>query len=450
MIIFHGRDEQVSKIVDLFLSNNEKNFVAIVGEQGVGKSSLIKAGFLPQKERFLPQLKQGFTPSEVTRSVALFTPKNNPLDQLTEALYDRTLTREEQNRLLEKYKNEDGEDDYEVTKYDLIEKVNHIGEFFENAGLDKNTNFFIVIDQFEELLRTYQRAIQDGNIDRSDECENFVDILLRSAEQPNIYIIITMRAEFIGECINFPGLIEAVNKGLFLVPKMTREQLKEAIIKPLKQFNGDIEDYLVQRILNDSVLETHPLPVIQHVLLRIWLYVASKRGAVAQLTYEDYEAVGGFDRAIDQHAEEIYAQLTEGQKKLCRGIFQCITERTISKSYVVNGRHPMRLASIAEILNAKEEELIEVIEFFNDYTCGFITPLRSEQNNITTDTIIDISHESLTSHWKRLQGWLDEEFHNAEMYKQLRNDARRWKHKKQNTLWRAGKLVDAVTWLERL
>ncbi len=437
--IFFGRDEQILEIVNLFIGN-ERNFVAIVGEQGVGKSSLIKAGFLPP-------LAQGMTAGEASWRVALFTPKNEPLDQLIKALYDQALTKAEQNQLSEKYKNEDDEQIYDTIKYDVIEELTHIGVFFEAAGVDKNTDFFIVIDQFEELLRTYQRAMEDGNIDRLDECDNFVGILLKSAEQLNIYIIITMRAEFIGECINFRGLIEAVNKGLFLVPKMNREQLKEAIIRPLKSFDDDIEDYLVQRILGDGVEESKPLPVMQHVLLRTWLYAKAQRGGNVKLTYEDYKAIGGFQSAINRHAEEIYEQLTEEHKRLCRGIFQCITERTINKSHVVNARHPMRLASIAEILQATEKELIEVIAFFNDYTCGFITPLRSEQD-ITLNTIIDISHESLIPHWERLRSWVKAEAENAQMYKLLRDDARRWRFECRNVVWKGGKLVDAVKWLE--
>ncbi|WP_353570870.1 AAA family ATPase [Candidatus Albibeggiatoa sp. nov. BB20] len=432
--IFYGRDEQIEEIVNIFLKN-EKNFVAVSGQSGCGKSSLIRAGFLSS-------LQDGIIPGKVSWRIATFTPQYDPLYELAKALYSQVLTSAEQNQIFKKYK-QNKEDIYEVIKYRFIDELSHIGTFLDDAGISGKNDLFVVIDQFEELLRTYQRAIQTDNIELLDECGIFVDILLATAEQSNIYIIVTMRSEFIGECINFEGLIEAVNDGLFLVPKMTRPQLKEAIIKPLEQFNDDIQDYLVQRILADSIKETHPLPVIQHALLQTWQYVRSTHAGNIKLTYNDYKAVGGLDGAINQHAEEIYSQLSDKQKLLCSKIFKCITERTTSKNYVVDARHPMTLANIAKITQATEQELVEVIEYFNNYTCGFITLIANKQN-ITSDTIIDISHESLISHWERLKEWVDEEAKNVEMYKQLRDDAL----KKDTFLWKGGKLKLAKEWLE--
>ena len=48
-----------------------------------------------------------------------------------------------------------------------------------------------------------------------------------------IYVVLTMRSDFIGDCMDFPGLPEAVNDGLYLVGRMTRDALRSAITGPV-------------------------------------------------------------------------------------------------------------------------------------------------------------------------------------------------------------------------
>jgi hypothetical protein len=40
---------------------------------------------------------------------------------------------------------------------------------------------------------------------------------------------VTMRSDFLGDCAQFFGLPEAINKGQYLVPRMNREERRAAI-----------------------------------------------------------------------------------------------------------------------------------------------------------------------------------------------------------------------------
>ena len=43
-------------------------------------------------------------------------------------------------------------------------------------------------------------------------------------ERP-IYVVLTMRSDYLGDCSLFRGLAEAVNEGEYLIPRLTRDQL---------------------------------------------------------------------------------------------------------------------------------------------------------------------------------------------------------------------------------
>jgi hypothetical protein len=112
-------------------------------------------------------------------------------------------------------------------------------EALREQPLPENTNLLLVIDQFEEIFR--YREHQDR-----DEADAFVALLLRSVQNSAfpVYIVITMRSDFLGDCALFPGLPEALNDSQFLTPRLNREQRRLAIAGPARVFGGDVEPRL--------------------------------------------------------------------------------------------------------------------------------------------------------------------------------------------------------------
>ena len=53
-----------------------------------------------------------------------------------------------------------------------------------------------------------------------------------------VYVVLTMRSDYLGDCARFAGLPEALNDSQFLVPRMTRQQLREAIEGPVAVGSG--------------------------------------------------------------------------------------------------------------------------------------------------------------------------------------------------------------------
>jgi len=93
----------------------------------------------------------------------------------------------------------------------------------------RDANLLLLVDQFEELFR-FQRERDGGQ----DEAADFVSILLRLTEQNEapFFISLTMRSDFLGDCDAFQGLPEAINRSQYLVPRLTRQQRREAVAGP--------------------------------------------------------------------------------------------------------------------------------------------------------------------------------------------------------------------------
>ena len=91
----------------------------------------------------------------------------------------------------------------------------------------------------------------------------------RDDEAP-VDVVLTMRSDFLGDCSQFRELPEAINQGLYLVPRLTRSQLREAITAPAAVGGATLSPRLVQRLLNDAGTDPDMLPVVQHAMMRTW------------------------------------------------------------------------------------------------------------------------------------------------------------------------------------
>ena len=120
------------------------------------------------------------------------------------------------------------------------------------------------MDQFEELFRFSNLEKQSGSVKR--DADAFINLLLRASENKNqkLYIAITMRSDFLGDCTVFRGLPEAINQGQYLIPRMSREERKLAITGPIAVAGVNISSRLVTKLLNDVGEGPDHLPILQH------------------------------------------------------------------------------------------------------------------------------------------------------------------------------------------
>ena len=161
----------------------------------------------------------------------------------------------------------------------LVETTLRLGslglvDIVEQADLPAGTQLLVVADQFEELFRfraLVRGAAPDGFGPREDAVA-FVQLLLEAAAQTEvpIYVVLTMRSDFLGDCAQFHGLPEAINEGQYLVPRLTRDEIRAAITGPAAWAAPTLSPVLVTRLLNDVGDNPDQLSILQHALNRTW------------------------------------------------------------------------------------------------------------------------------------------------------------------------------------
>jgi len=423
---FFGREEQVD---DLLGRLRRTRFLAIIGTSGCGKSSLLRAGLLPA-------LHGGYMTGAGSHwRIALLRPGLEPMANLARALSAPNVL---------------GEPDHGLAlRASLMEAVLERGargliEVVQEAGLGDDENVLVLVDQFEELFR-FVRSTSFANGSPKEATSNealaFVKVLLeasRSADVP-IYVAITMRSDFIGDCARFRDLPERINEGIFLVPRMTRNQLRRAIEGPVRVAQAEIAPALVARLLNDVGDDPDQLPVLQHALMRTWDQWAKHGSANSPIELGHYEAVGEMREALSRHADEIYGSLTDQVRAVVERLFKCLTDRGSDNRGI---RHPTRLADVCKIVDVSADDLQRVVERFNAPGCSFLMPPFGEP--LVDNTILDISHESLMRIWAQLEKWVAEEAESARIYKRLAEDAAR-----SAALWRDPDLAVGLAWLKQ-
>ena len=372
--LFFGRDDQTGEALDRLL---RQKMLAVVGVSGCGKSSLVIAGMVPALEMGLAgDLEQRWR-------VATMRPGDGPLLELRrcldfggEALAERT--------------------------YGLLEAV--------ETHLPADENLLLVVDQFEEIFPFRDRTLREG---AGSEADLFVSNLLRAAADPagRVHVLLTMRSDYLGECAKFHGLPEALNDGQYLVPRMTRPQLQEAIEGPLKAAGVEIHPALVQDLLNQCDEEPDNLPLLQHLLRRIFEQW-EEDGEQGPITAAMAKNVGGLAGALDFDAEKVYCGLSVEERRFAEVLFRRITEsrRADRDDEERPVRRPQTVADLARLARVSETVLRDMVRRFEE--SGLLTVRKTDRGEK-----VDLPHECLCLKWLRLKEWIRSE---AEDAKKLR------------------------------
>lgn len=415
--LFFGREGQSEEV----LSNLSKNkFVAVVGSSGSGKSSLMYCGVVPI-------LHGGFITEAGSKwKVILSRPGNDPIGNLAKGITEANNA-EEGTKVNTK-----------LIRAILSSNSRGLTEAIKHTRKDADQNYLILADQFEELFR--YRKKQDDQ-DAANEAFAYVRLILNAVKQSEvpIYVIMTMRSDFIGECAQYQELTELINTSHYLIPQMNRDNFRLAIKGPIAVGGGKITDKLVNELLNDLGDNPDQLPILQHALMRTWNFWTDHTSGKEPMDVEHYEAIGRMEKALSNHANEAYNELSPEEKEICENLFKTLTERGNDNRGI---RHPTSLNIISRIASTEQENVVKVVEHFRAQGRSFLT---SADKKLDGDSIIDISHESLMRIWDKLKVWVEEEAIAIQMYMRLSEAAAMYQEGKIG-LWRPPDLQLALNW----
>ncbi len=411
--LFFGRELQVKELIDKL---SITRFLAIVGSSGCGKSSLIKAGLIPSL------LKNKSERIQNKWRLSIFKPGDDPLKNLAHSLADGSHPAEPIADMLKS--GPDG----------LIKILKQ-----QNNGV----SHLIIIDQFEELFRFKKTRASTQNF---AEASQFVDLFTHTIKQKEVpvYVVLSMRTDFLDDCTEYRDLSEIINQGYYLVPRMKSEERRMAITGPIQVKGGSISEDLVERLLDEVGDDPDQLPILQHALMRTWDYWSLNRIGEQPISMVHYEAIGTMKEALSVHLEEIYNELRDQSGKfLAEKLFKALTDvGTDSRGT----RRPTQLREICTLADAKTEEMVRIIDSFREPGRAFLMP--PGQVELDTGTTVDISHESIMRVWVRLRKWVEEESRSAQLYLRLSKSAELYQEGKTG-LWVNPELQLALQWKEQ-
>jgi WD40 repeat protein/murein DD-endopeptidase MepM/ murein hydrolase activator NlpD len=466
-LFFHGRERHIDKLLSQLA---EKKFVMVTGASGDGKSSLVFAGVLPA-------LRANRLPTPYPRwAIAAMRPEKRPLTNLAESLasalgFSNPATVEERltygfSALVDLYKSSPAYID--PTSPDFL----NLPENEKSKRLRQGANLLILVDQFEEFFTNEENYVNGVASPLAQITVNLLSETIRIAQRDNlpIWVIFTMRSDYIGQCVAFHGFAELIGESTYFVPRLTREEFQAVIEKPAEN-NGDrITPRLTQRLLNDLGDGIDQLPVLQHALHRIWHAAQEGKETMDLLHYalvgglaphklpetdrplfEKYIATlppdeaafyqqGRLRNVLNTHAETLYNRLDRLYEKryqqtlplpllqkITETIFVCLTR--LDEGRGVRAR--MTLQEITDILGHNEvdyQTVARVAALFRETTHSFLQPYLEpgESPELSPNATLTISHEALIRNWDRLIRWAEAEAQSARIFKELKFQVQRW------------------------
>jgi WD40 repeat protein len=402
---FFGREALTQHLVEQLRIDR---FLAVVGPSGSGKSSLVRAGLVPQ-------VRQGTLSNSQVWPVVLLKPGPHPLDTLASRLLP--LLGSAADPLAARQ-----------TLLDTLtrdERGLHVTVQTALASMGDSRRMLLVIDQFEELF----------TLCRDDaERHRFIATLLYASAIPGgqTIAVITMRADFLGKCAAYADLAARL-KGLELVGPMDVADLRRAMLGPAEKVGLRYEKGLVESILEDLGDEPGGLPLLQHTLLELW---ERRRGG--WLTTDAYQTIGGVRGALAQRADAVYDRLPSVQQAAARRVLLRLTQPGEGTE------DTRRRAPLSELLPA-HDGAADVEAAVRALTDARLLITSTDEPGAE---IVDVAHEALIRGWPRLQGWIDENRAALRTHRRLTEAANEWATNTRDAsfLYRGARLAEAQEW----
>jgi WD40 repeat protein/energy-coupling factor transporter ATP-binding protein EcfA2 len=417
---FFGRDNESEEITGKLLSNR---FVAVTGASGSGKSSLVLCGLLPRIRSLTARGKGNWR-------ILTMRPGNDPFGNLAEAFIDNFFGGDPENEL-------------KGTILKLLKEPDGIAEVIRKQSSILDGKILLFVDQFEELFS--HGSTGKGTATAAPSEESFINLLTNaiSHDNPDFFLVIAIRSDLITECAHYRNFTKLLNGSNYLVSKMNRENIREAIVGPVKNAGADIDSDLVELLISEVNDRADQLPVLQHALMRTWLHWKKLDETDRPLDFSDYFSIGTMRDAISRHADEIYENLDNDVKRICEKLFKLITGKGPDNKGI---RYPTDLKTLRSAIRCNGDELIKVIEEFRNPSISVLSPHYTV--SLDDNSVIDLSHESLIHLWDRLRIWVEEESISVQMYLRLSEASALYQQGKTGLL-KQPDLQLAINWREQ-
>ena len=414
---FFGRESLVD---DLLERVQQSNFIVIAGPSGSGKSSVARAGLFHA-------LRDDRIETSDSWLLATMQPKGNPIEKCAAAIgrLAKSPTASDYIR-----------DNAPTNSLALHQQIETL------LTDDPRQRCVLLVDQFEETFtQTKDERVRSA----------FIEMLTETAvaENGRTIIILSLRADFVSHCARYPKLRSLMSQQFQLVGAMEPSDLAKAITLPALEVGAEIDPALVSRIMADMKGEPGALPLMSFALRDLFESEKSQQGQPMAMTLPKYVERGGIEDALQRHANKVFAQFSDEQKRIAENIFSKLIE-------IGQGRvDTRRTATFAELVptHTDETRVAEVVSQLAHEGVRLITTNTEAENTVTDTpaTTVTIAHEKLIDAWPWLRRLVDENRELIALQNQITSDAKTWaKEEDTGFLYSGGRLLQIEEKLENL
>jgi CHAT domain len=273
-----------------------------------------------------------------------------------------------------------------------------------NRALSENDQLSLfILDQFEELF-----TLTPVNRRRP-----FLDRLLKLSEK--MRVAITLRADFFGECTDYPELGERLRLGLIPIAPMEQSELRRAMERQAAAVGLRFEADLVNTILDEVRDEPGIMPLWQFALQELW-----KRRHGRWLRSDEYRAIGGVSAVVARTADEFYvSRSSEEQEQIQELLLRLIRVNEDGAS----SRRRVPREELRMFGNASHSTASLIDGLVNARL------LTTSANPVTGFSEVEVAHEALITRWPRFSGWVQSRGKSLQLLQVIRERAQEWRRR---------------------
>jgi WD40 repeat protein len=419
--LFFGRDRDTDELLTRL---GRAPTLAVIGNSGSGKSSLIQAGLIPALRR--GRFRTGGQSVDSWR-IAVFRPSADPFHYLAETLPAQLRPELDPTALA-------------TFIEDCKRKLPAGGEALRTAiaaliSPSEGAHILLVADQFEELFTLVP--------DRETR-SRYIDSLLAAARLDGavpVHLVLALRADFYASCLDHPNLSAFLDTNLYNVPLMSPPQLREAIENRLALAGAGAEPGVIDSLLADVGAEPGNLALLEHALAQLW---EKSGGSGHTLTSDVYTQIGRLRGALGRHADEVYRDLgSEADQHLVQRIFLELVQ--LGEGAPDTRRRVPKEALLQ--LGAREQ----VERVIAHLASKRLVSTSGRGPQAPTENFVEVSHEALIREWPALREWLKDNREDLHLGRLLLQAAEEWRGLKRDpsALMHGIRLAQGREWLAR-
>lgn len=384
--LFFGRGRDIRAAVDRLRS---EPMLVIAGDSGTGKSSLCRAGVLP--EIAAGALDDG----RVWSSLAM-VPGMRPVAALAALVAPLA-----------------GKPAPDVAAY-LCDQPEHLARLLgHRSGSERGLVLFV--DQLEELVTQSDPG----------EASLFAGILAHLAMPvPGVRVLASARGDFLSRLAGLPGLSAALARALYLLGPMPAADLREAVVGPARATGVRFESEAIVEALIQAGTEGR-LPLLQFALAELWQVRDAERAVIPAAALDD---IGGVAGALARHADAVLAQ--------CRPADQTAARRLLTRLVNAEGARARR----------NKDELLAVAEGAGEVLDALVRGRLVVARESESGPTCELAHEALIHTWGTLREWLGDDADRRAIRERVAAAAAEWERlgRPREALYGARQLADVA------